>query len=66
MSPEDRYQEVNIPIEEDRLVDLLVYTSRASRPNLSYVLVCISKQRRNGEAEENVSLHFQEIRDNHR
>lgn len=27
MSPEDRNQEVNIPIEEDRLVDLLVYTT---------------------------------------
>lgn len=31
MSPEDRYQEVNIPIEEDRLVDLLVYKKKKKK-----------------------------------
>lgn len=60
MSPEDRNQEVNIPIEEDRLVDLLVYTIRPEHTHYVYR----SEKRRNEQ--ENVSLHFQEIRDNHR
>lgn len=57
MSPEDRYQKVNIPIEDDRLVDLLVYESQSQRNRFPYE----EERRRRKNMSACVSKNFQEI-----
>lgn len=56
MSPEDHYQKVNIPIEKDRLVDLLVYKKKRMDTLRKEEEGMVWMERR-----KNVSLHFQEL-----